>query len=130
MPLRFKKPRVFYGWWSVVACFVNNALLAGFADYYIPQDRWRELTENLIETGDWSVIDQMAEAGIVGEYKGSQAREVVMTLAEWDALKAQVAADQAAGYEADQDEEDLDEDEEYDSTDADEEFEYSDTTEE
>jgi S-DNA-T family DNA segregation ATPase FtsK/SpoIIIE len=48
------------------------------------------------------LIDQMAEAGIVGEYKGSQAREVVMTLEEWEAVKAQVAADLAAGYEADQ----------------------------
>jgi S-DNA-T family DNA segregation ATPase FtsK/SpoIIIE len=48
------------------------------------------------------LIDQMAEVGIVGEYKGSQAREVVMTLEEWEAVKAQVAADLAAGYEADQ----------------------------
>jgi S-DNA-T family DNA segregation ATPase FtsK/SpoIIIE len=48
------------------------------------------------------LIDQMAEAGIVGEYKGSQAREVTMTLDEWDALRAQVAADTAAGYEADE----------------------------
>ncbi|WP_112322643.1 enoyl-CoA hydratase/isomerase family protein [Oceanibium sediminis] len=38
----------------------SDALLAGFADYYIPEDRWRELTEALIETGDWSVIDSMA----------------------------------------------------------------------
>jgi S-DNA-T family DNA segregation ATPase FtsK/SpoIIIE len=31
------------------------------------------------------LIDQMAEVGIVGGYKGSQAREVVMSLEEWDA---------------------------------------------
>ena len=31
------------------------------------------------------LIDQMAEVGIVGGYKGSQAREVVMTIEEWDA---------------------------------------------
>jgi S-DNA-T family DNA segregation ATPase FtsK/SpoIIIE len=51
------------------------------------------------------LIDQMAAAGIVGEYKGSQAREVLLTLDEWEALRAQVAADLKAGYEADQDEE-------------------------
>ena len=48
------------------------------------------------------LIDQMAEAGIVGEYKGSQAREVQMTLDEWDALKAQVAADLQDDYAADE----------------------------
>ncbi len=48
------------------------------------------------------LIDQMAAAGIVGDYKGSQAREVSMTLAEWEALQAQVATDIDAGYEADQ----------------------------
>lgn len=48
------------------------------------------------------LIDQMAAAGIVGDYKGSQAREVVMTLDEWNALQAQVAMDMAAEYEADQ----------------------------
>ncbi|MFQ5463439.1 MAG: DNA translocase FtsK 4TM domain-containing protein, partial [Phycisphaerae bacterium] len=50
------------------------------------------------------LIDQMSEAGIVGEYKGSQAREVMMTVSEWDALCAQVARDQADGYEADEEE--------------------------
>ncbi len=48
------------------------------------------------------LVDQMADAGIVGDYKGSQAREVLMTLDEWKALKAQVAADQEAGYKADE----------------------------
>jgi len=33
------------------------------------------------------LIDQMAEDGIVGNYKGSQAREVLLTLEEWEALK-------------------------------------------
>jgi S-DNA-T family DNA segregation ATPase FtsK/SpoIIIE len=33
------------------------------------------------------LIDQMYEAGIVGEYKGSQAREVSLTTEEWEALK-------------------------------------------
>lgn len=34
------------------------------------------------------LIDLMAEDGIVGEYKGSQAREVFLTLEEWDAQMA------------------------------------------
>jgi len=42
------------------------------------------------------LIDQMYEAGIVGEYKGSQAREIVMTRDEWDALKAQRDREEAA----------------------------------
>jgi S-DNA-T family DNA segregation ATPase FtsK/SpoIIIE len=33
------------------------------------------------------LIDLMAEDGVVGEYKGSQAREVFVTLDEWDAQK-------------------------------------------
>jgi len=33
------------------------------------------------------LIDMMAEEGIVGEYKGSQARETLMTLEEWEAMQ-------------------------------------------
>jgi len=36
------------------------------------------------------LIEQMAAAGIVGDYKGSQAREVSMTIDEYEALKAQM----------------------------------------
>jgi S-DNA-T family DNA segregation ATPase FtsK/SpoIIIE len=43
------------------------------------------------------LIDQMAEAGIVGEYKGSQARSVIMTLEQWDALRGSVASDGTEG---------------------------------
>jgi DNA segregation ATPase FtsK/SpoIIIE, S-DNA-T family len=39
----------------------------------------------------------MAATGIVGEYKGSQAREATLTLEEWDAMKAQEQADLASG---------------------------------
>ena len=35
------------------------------------------------------LIEQMASAGIVGDYKGSQAREVTMTVEEFEALRAQ-----------------------------------------
>ncbi len=41
------------------------------------------------------IIDQMADAGILGEYKGSQARECLMTLEDWQALQATIAADRS-----------------------------------
>jgi S-DNA-T family DNA segregation ATPase FtsK/SpoIIIE len=44
------------------------------------------------------IIEMMAAAGILGEYKGSQAREVTMTLAEYERMKEQMAADAAAHY--------------------------------
>ena len=53
------------------------------------------------------LIDQMAEAGIVGDYKGSQAREVLITLDEWDQLQAQVKEDLDQGYEADYEEDEV-----------------------
>lgn len=44
------------------------------------------------------IIESMAQSGILGEYKGSQAREVMMTAEQWKATKSQMAADAAAGY--------------------------------
>ncbi len=41
------------------------------------------------------LIEQIAQAGIIGEYKGSQAREVNLTLEEWDAMKAAAEQDEA-----------------------------------
>ncbi len=41
------------------------------------------------------LIEEMAEAGIIGSYKGSQAREVQISLEEWEAMKAQAQADAA-----------------------------------
>jgi S-DNA-T family DNA segregation ATPase FtsK/SpoIIIE len=38
------------------------------------------------------IIEQMAEAGIVGAHKGSQARECLMTLEEWQELQSAVPA--------------------------------------
>ncbi len=35
------------------------------------------------------LIDMMAEAGIVGSYRGSQARDVTMTLEQWEKARAQ-----------------------------------------
>ena len=51
------------------------------------------------------MIEMMAAGGILGEYKGSQAREVMMTMDEWNRLQKQVSADAEGGYA------DLDEDE-------------------
>jgi S-DNA-T family DNA segregation ATPase FtsK/SpoIIIE len=43
------------------------------------------------------LIEAMAGAGIVGEYKGSQAREAAITIEEWEAIKAAQQADESAG---------------------------------
>ena len=44
------------------------------------------------------IIEMMAASGILGEYKGSQAREVNMTLDEYEKICAQMDADGDAGY--------------------------------
>ena len=44
------------------------------------------------------MIEMMAVSGILGEYKGSQAREVQMTLKEYEQAKKQMTADAAAGF--------------------------------
>ena len=56
------------------------------------------------------LIDQMADAGIVGEYKGSQAREVLLTSGEWKAMRESVERDLEQGYEADEEPEDFEPD--------------------
>jgi S-DNA-T family DNA segregation ATPase FtsK/SpoIIIE len=43
------------------------------------------------------LIEMMAATGIVGDYKGSQAREPNMTLEEWQAMKAQEQKDKESG---------------------------------
>ena len=53
------------------------------------------------------LIDQMAAAGIVGEYKGSQAREVLITDKEWEQIRKHRDRDLDEGhYRADLDAED------------------------
>jgi DNA segregation ATPase FtsK/SpoIIIE, S-DNA-T family len=42
------------------------------------------------------LVEQMYEAGLVGEYKGSQAREVTLTREEWEAIKKQRDREEAA----------------------------------
>jgi len=41
------------------------------------------------------IIDQMADAGILGDYKGSQARECLMDLDQWREFKKTIAADRS-----------------------------------
>jgi len=41
------------------------------------------------------IIDQMADAGLLGDYKGSQARECLVTLEDWQAMQKSIAADQS-----------------------------------
>jgi S-DNA-T family DNA segregation ATPase FtsK/SpoIIIE len=43
------------------------------------------------------LIEAMAAAGIVGEYKGSQAREAQITIEEWEAMKATQQQDAESG---------------------------------
>jgi S-DNA-T family DNA segregation ATPase FtsK/SpoIIIE len=43
------------------------------------------------------LIEAMASAGIVGDYKGSQAREAMITLEQWEAMKQQMNADTSDG---------------------------------
>jgi S-DNA-T family DNA segregation ATPase FtsK/SpoIIIE len=43
------------------------------------------------------LIEAMAQAGIVGSYKGSQAREAQITIEEWEAMKAAQQADAQDG---------------------------------
>lgn len=44
------------------------------------------------------IIEMMAGAGILGEYKGSQAREVLMTAEEYERIREQMDADAEAGF--------------------------------
>jgi enoyl-CoA hydratase/carnithine racemase len=39
----------------------SDAILAGFADYFVPEAEWAGLTETLIETGDWSAVAALAK---------------------------------------------------------------------
>jgi S-DNA-T family DNA segregation ATPase FtsK/SpoIIIE len=43
------------------------------------------------------LIEAMAAAGIVGTYKGSQAREALITVEEWDAMQSAQQSDEEAG---------------------------------
>jgi S-DNA-T family DNA segregation ATPase FtsK/SpoIIIE len=64
------------------------------------------------------IIEMMAAAGVLGEYKGSQAREVIMTPEDYANAKRQMMADAAAGYkDLNEDKSFGDADEDYDEDD-------------
>lgn len=49
-----------------------DAIHAGFADYYVPEEKWPALTAELVETGDWEAIDraaQQAPAGVLADHQ-------------------------------------------------------------
>lgn len=50
------------------------------------------------------IIEAMAACGILGEYKGSQARECLMTIEEYERMRQQMEADKKAGFSDMQDE--------------------------
>ncbi len=39
----------------------GDAIHAGFADYFVPEDRWAALKAELAETGDWEAVDRAAQ---------------------------------------------------------------------
>ncbi|WP_204114121.1 3-hydroxyisobutyryl-CoA hydrolase [Shimia biformata] len=50
----------------------GDAILAGFADYYIPEDNWPALIAALEETGDWTRIDAAARPAPAGTLEAAQ----------------------------------------------------------
>ncbi len=44
----------------------DDAILAGFADYFVPHSEWNALIETLCETGDWTAIDAAAKPAPAG----------------------------------------------------------------
>ena len=79
------------------------------------------------------LVDQMYTAGILGDHKGSVAREVLLTIDEWEQMKAMEEAAQASGtLFADDDDDEASDDEDADDEllEDDEEEEYEDEDEE
>ncbi len=55
------------------------------------------------------IIEAMAVSGILGEYKGSQAREVLVTIEEYERMRQQMETDKKAGFSDMQEDEQPDE---------------------
>ena len=47
----------------------GDAILAGFADYFVPEPDWPELIERLEEIGDWEEIDRAAKPAPASDLK-------------------------------------------------------------
>lgn len=52
----------------------GEAILAGFADYYVPREAWPALIARLADTGDWEEIDRAAQPAPEAALAGDQAR--------------------------------------------------------
>ena len=50
----------------------GDAIYCGFADYYIPRADWEELTARLVETGDHSLVDAMAQTPPASDLQAQQ----------------------------------------------------------
>ncbi|MEM7722912.1 MAG: enoyl-CoA hydratase/isomerase family protein [Pseudomonadota bacterium] len=83
----------------------GDAILAEFADYYIPEAAWPDLKTTLIETGDWDAVDRAAqtppEAALAGmreeidrSFDGETLRDILNVLdsAETDFAKGALKA--------------------------------------
>jgi enoyl-CoA hydratase/carnithine racemase len=51
----------------------EDSIYAGFADYFIPIAAWDALRNDLIETGDWTVVDAAAQTPPDGKLQSLQA---------------------------------------------------------
>ena len=50
-----------------------DAIYAGFADYFIPQQLWPNLIQNLCDTGEWEEVDRAAIPPLPSDLEGLQA---------------------------------------------------------
>jgi enoyl-CoA hydratase len=80
----------------------GDAIHAGFADYYLPEDRWSALIAELCETGDWEAVDRAAlpppasplaeaQAEIDGLFGGETMGDIVRLLRHTDSELARTA---------------------------------------
>ena len=83
------------------------------------------------------LIDFMAEDGIVGEYNGSKAREILMTMPQWQALQGleveeeeELEEELEEALEDEEEEEEVEEEDEEEDYEDDDEYEYEDAEEE
>lgn len=72
----------------------NDAIYAGFADYFIPQKQWDSLKETLLETGDIATIDSAARPATTSTLETNQ--EDINRLFAGDTLRDILIALQAA----------------------------------
>ncbi|MEL7214010.1 MAG: enoyl-CoA hydratase/isomerase family protein [Pseudomonadota bacterium] len=52
----------------------GDAILAGFADYYIPEAEWAALKTTLAQTGDWARVDACAKPAPEGPLRALQSQ--------------------------------------------------------